>query len=296
MTDGIQRRLASACTDVGLPNALGRWVEPAVGDSRVYSNLRWRLASRYYRATCANDVREYDAAPDPFKLEAVDPDAIRRNTRRPYPAWRDRHEDFGAVRGGDWDRRRRPDVDPEYDGTPPDLYLADRFEETTLYRALEAHFERGVPWDDTEFVTEVRRLLETGRCQQVWNGCRSVEEIRDRCRSLDRLYETIRRSGYRSQRELVAADSDATFRDWIREEVLVDVGRDGDLLLVNGRHRLSLARLLGIDRIPVLFVVRHLGWMARREAAAAGVDHTFAIGEPAASGGLADHPDLRDVV
>ena len=252
------------------------------GVGHAVRRSRWWLASTYYRRQCANDVAEYDPPVDPFRLEWVDPSAIRRNTRRPYPAWRNRQDDFGAVRDGDWDRRRSPDVDSDYDGPPHHLYLADRFEETPLDRSLEAHFEGGVPWEDTEFVAEASRLLDTGRCQRVWNGCRSPEEIRDRCRSLDRLYATIRRSGYRSQRELVAADPDATFRDWIREEVLVDVGRDGDLLLVNGRHRLSLAKILGMDRIPVLFVVRHESWMDRRATLARRAQRL-------------DHPDVPEL-
>jgi ParB-like chromosome segregation protein Spo0J len=38
-------------------------------------------------------------------------------------------------------------------------------------------------------------------------------------------------------------------------EILVDVGRDGTPLFVSGRHRLSLAKLLGLDTVPV--AVRH---------------------------------------
>lgn len=46
-------------------------------------------------------------------------------------------------------------------------------------------------------------------------------------------------------------------------EILVDVGRDGELLLVDGRHRLSIAKILGLDEIPVVKHVRHEQWVAR---------------------------------
>lgn len=282
MSSRLRGRLPDARSVVETLNTLDGVIDSAVGDSRVYSKLRWKASSWYYRANCANDVRGFDASPDPFKLEWVDPNSIRRNTRRRYPAWRKRQDDFGAVQDGAWDQRERPEVDPNYSGTPPHLYIADRFEESTLHQSLAAHFECGVAWEETEFIAEVCRLLETGKHQSVWNGCQSPQAVRDRCRSLDELYETIRDSGFESQRELVAADPTRTFRDWIREEILVDVGRDGELLLVNGRHRLSLARLLGVERIPVLFVVRHPRWMARREVAAE-------------TGEFADHPDLRDL-
>lgn len=47
-------------------------------------------------------------------------------------------------------------------------------------------------------------------------------------------------------------------------EILVDVGRDGELLLVDGRHRLSIVKILGLDEIPVVKHVRHEQWVARR--------------------------------
>lgn len=282
MSDGLRGRLPDARGAAEVMSALDRVIASLIGDSRTYSKLHWQASSWYYRANCANDIRGFDVPPDPFKLEWVDPNSIRRNTRRRYPAWLKRQDDFGAVQGGAWDRRDRPEVDPDYLGTPLHLYIADRFEESTLHRSLEAHFERGVAWEETEFVIEVSQLLETGERRSVWNGCQSSQAVRDQCRSLDELYETIQESGFKSQRELVTTDPNGTFRDWIREEVLVDVGRDGELLLVNGRHRLSLAKLLGVDRIPVLFVVRHPTWMARREAAAD-------------SGEFEEHPDLRDL-
>lgn len=249
---------------------------------RISPKLYWTLAPAYYRRRCADDAAVYEAPLAPFKLEWVDPDRIVRHTRREYPPYRDRMELFGTVRDGEWDRRRSPPVDPDYDGPPADLFVADRFEESVLHRSMEAHFVDGVDWERTELYEETRRLLEEGDHEHVWHLCRSEEDLRERFRELDALDGDIRRSGFHSQRSRIPDDRALGFRECIRNEITVDVGRDGELLLVCGKHRLSIAKIRDVDAIPVLFLVRHPEWMDRRDSVYA-------------SGKTSDHPDLRDV-
>lgn len=256
-------------------------VEYAISQPRLHPRLHRRLAEAYYRRRCANDVASAGAPTDPFKTMWVAPDRIERHTRREYPPYRDRLALFGAVRGGDWDRRDEPPIDPTYDGPPARLFLADRFENSVLYRSLEARFERGVPWEETELVREALRLVEEPSPERVWHECRTAADVRDRCRRLDDLYETIHEEGYRSERERLGTDPTVGFRRCLRQEMTVDIGRDGELLLVCGKHRLAIAKLLGLERVPVVVLVRHPEWMDERAAVAAGADR-------------APHPDLRD--
>lgn len=261
-------------------------LEYAISRPRIHPRLHWRLASAYYRRRCATDVAAFPAAvaPDPFKLEWVAPDRIERHTRREYPPYRDRLERFGAVRDGDWDRRDEPSIDPDYEGPPAELFLADRFDDSVLYRSLEAHFERGRPWDETELVRRAKRLVAAPTPDRVWHECRTEAEIDRRCRQLDDLYETMRTEGYRAERDRFGRDPSVGFRHCLRHEITVDVGRDGELLLVSGRHRLAIAKLLGLEAVPVVFLVRHRGWMARRAAVASGREVR-----------RDSHPDLRDL-
>jgi hypothetical protein len=282
MARWVVRRLRSAYADGGLSTVVDRSLRYVFDEPRLWPWLHWRLAALYYRANCADDVRAYAHPPDPFKLVWVEPDAVERHTRREYPPWRGRLSRFGEVLDGDWDRRDRPPVDPGYDGPPPELFVADRFEESVLYRSLAAHFERDVPWEETAMYAETTRLLREGDRPRVWQDCRSVADVRERFAYLDDLYERIRREGFKSQRQLVRDDPERGFPDWLRHEITVDVGRDGELLLVCGKHRLSMAKLLGIEQVPVLVLVRHPEWMARREAAAG-------------TGDVGSHPDLRDL-
>lgn len=242
-------------------------VEYAISRPRLHPRLHWHLASAYYRRRCANDLAAYDDAPDPFDLFWVSPDSIARHTRREYPPYRDRLPLFGAVRSGDWDRRAAPPIDPDYDGPPAELFLADRFEESVLYRSAEAHFERDVAWSETELVRRAIDLVAEPSPERVWHECRTEADVYRRCRRLDDLYETIRTEGYRAQRERFGADPSIGFRHCLRHEMTVDIGRDGEPLLVCGKHRLAIAKLLGLDAVPVVVLVRHSDWLERRRVA-----------------------------
>lgn len=106
----------------------------------------------------------------------------------------------------------------------------------------------------------------------------------ERCRKNDRLFERIQSEGYKSQSEILDDNehNPGLFPSEL-DEITVDVGRNGELLLVDGRHRLSIAKILELEEIPVVFLVRHEGWMEYRE-------ELCNSGEP-----IPDHPDLRDL-
>ena len=56
----------------------------------------------------------------------------------------------------------------------------------------------------------------------------------------DAIYQDVERNGYRRS-------------DSIENNVEVALAANGDLLLIDGRHRLILAQLLGLKKIPVVF-------------------------------------------
>jgi hypothetical protein len=230
------------------------------------SEWYWRVAPWMHERRRHLSPRYVDPPVDPFRLFLVDPDRITRFTGRPFPPWNTRWQDFGAVVDGDWDRRPFPPIHPSYSGINLSLYLAERFSETRLHRGLVDHFADGVPWQDLDFVTELMdRVRSTDTV--VWQNCTTVPEIRQYCRRLDRLYRDMRDRGCLSMRELNAREGRSmTFRNVMLNEILVDVTRTGEPVFVTGRHRLSLAKILGLDRIPVAVVVRHPEWTTRRES------------------------------
>ena len=168
---------------------------------------------------------------------------------------------------GDWDRREHPPVEPCYSGPDPSLYLGNRFEEALVYQCLEAHFVDGVPWEETAFMQKMLRQARTGEPERtVWQHCSTVEEVREHCRNLDRLYTSMRDHGCLSTRELNAQEGKPrNFRKVMGNEILNDIGRNGEPLFVTGRHRLSIAKILGMKRVPVAIVVRHAKWERSRK-------------------------------
>lgn len=236
-----------------------------------------------------------DAAADPRELRYVDPAKIRRKS-----PWETRFcfRKFGAVRGGDWDE------DP--------IPLAEKFD--YIWNALESRYVDGNAWEDVELVQEVaagdrRWRLATG--EEVWEW---VDE-------LDAVHDSIRRDGYRSAREIrgvsfeeaaapsydslverflpVANESmffyetdDVTVFDWLAD-IQVDIGRDGEVLQHNGRHRIWFAQHLDVDEIPVCVVVRHEKWQELRDEIA-NASSTAELSDRARR--HLDHPDMTDVV
>lgn len=242
-----------------------RLVDRRPGLEHQLLRLRDLYARTYVWARTAVYSVQYDAPVEPYKLLSVDPAAIEAVVEFHEPKFRN----AGRVVGGDWD-------DPD-----------GRFAELDVYRAYERHFEDGVPWEDTEFFERVVAQLEAGREQ--W-GCRSRADFEARCRRLDALYESIAEHGYRTQAELAASDATDPIKDQhelkterFKDEIAVHVGRDGELLFEDGRNRLSIAKLLDLDSVPVRVLRRHAEWQAVRDA--------YVRGDPAVED-RGDHPDL----
>ncbi len=127
-------------------------------------------------------------------------------------------------------------------------------------RAVHERIERGIQWSATDYYKDAVAQIEAGRV--LW-GCRSREEFDRRCVMLDRLIEGIERQGYKSAEERsVGVGTDSLYG---HSEVLVNLSRDGLPLFQDGRHRLAIARALGIAEIPVQVLVRHAAWQSFRE-------------------------------
>ena len=241
-----------------------------------------RLATAHYRAFAATlragcrllhnrDPKRYTDA-DPLKTVWVDPTRIERISNRLT-------REYGSVVDGAWDE----------DGDP--------IQEDRVFQSLRQRYQDGVPWEETLLFESFRERIESGD-PTVW----TYEQYLERFRSLDKVYESIKRDGYRSQRSMFALDAEESLRrnnDSIHpylNEVGIDIGREGTLLWRSGgRHRLFIAKLLDISEIPVKVLSRHRKWQARRKrmrnerGAEAGMD-VEALDQ------RESHPDLTDLV
>lgn len=156
-----------------------------------------------------------------YRAHWISPQDIRFVSSREFL-----YRDIGKTLGGDWDN------------------FNSTFEQLDFYQSFVAVNHNNSTWTETPFFKRVISEIELGKVK--W-GCQTENEFHNRIRSLENLYHEIRELGYIANHNC--------------DEVSVNIGRHGDLLFNDGRHRLTFAKLLNVPRIPITIVVRHRQWV-----------------------------------
>jgi hypothetical protein len=144
----------------------------------------------------------------------------------------------------------------------------------------------GRPWHETPYYADLLARVLAG---EVPYGLRSRQDLDRRCAVLDRLIQSMRQHGCRPSAEvdLEGEDKNALQRD---EDVFCNIDRRGRYLFHDGQHRLAIAKVLGIEHVPVKILVRHQDWQDLRNS-------LFRLAEK--EGGAlyqpALHPDLQEI-
>jgi hypothetical protein len=85
---------------------------------------------------------------------------------------------------------------------------------------------------------------------------------------LDRLYYDIKNDGIKIHKTLKknAILKLVRIRE-IEDEIIVSIGPEGEFIFCNwgGQHRLSIAKILNLNKIPVQILFRHKKWMEFRK-------------------------------
>lgn len=190
------------------------------------------LAPSFVRAYTTLHPRFLD---NPFELRYVDPCRITHISRlRPNRL-------YGVIHGGEWDK------------DCPDLYSYP------IHSSLRRYLVHG----ETEPLLDLFVNHVNDPIARPW-GHESVETFEERLAEIDELYDSIRRHGYLSQRELLARDSEETRLSNNEpvpielNEITVDIGRNGEVLYnMFGSHRLTIAQHLELEEVPVIVAARH---------------------------------------
>ena len=201
---------------------------------RVFAKFYRPYLKLYARIwTWWNYNRNFDAKIDPFRFLWIDPEDIEYRIESDSANF---NEDFWRprIKGGDWDK------DTEV------------FDARDFFKAFEMHFEEGVEWEDTPL------------------GDRNWPQRR--FDTIDSIYESIDEEGYELQTDLRRPVNTKDIYAlnkymWEFNEIIVSIGRDGEILHEDGNHRLAIAKILNLDEIPVRVLVRHEKWQEKREKA-----------------------------
>lgn len=258
-----------------------RNVHPAT-DRILETSIRYYARLWIDMARLRNSIR-YEAPIDPMRRFRVDPTAVGQTvtwTQISADRKSDEHPWFrapkyrlaGRVFAGNWDQETARVID------------------STIHTSFIQHFEEDVPWDETAFFAETLQAIQDGATP--WE-CSSRSDLYDRCTYLDHLYDSIATEGYRSQDELHEAGaptSDHRLYRVVWEEIGVNVGRNGEFILQDGRNRLAIAQILGLDHVPVVILVRHRQWQRLRDQIVRGELPPAELPRE-----LRTHPDLVDL-
>lgn len=182
-----------------------------------------------------------------------------------------RWELIGSIEGGDWDQQTKP--------------LRDHYK----YKAIKQRFVNGKSWEETGIVDKI--TSEVNR-RGSFDGCQNRDDVVRRYRSMDELFESLKRDGY----DMTKHPTDANWYDpvsiQLMDHPMVCIDRDGRYLFAGAFHRVSMAQILDI-KIPVWILKRHKLWQLLREEVYRTDEVTDLSTEAKAQ---LDHPDMQDVV
>ncbi|MBM5792349.1 MAG: hypothetical protein FJ070_01195 [Cyanobacteria bacterium K_DeepCast_150m_m2_101] len=217
--------------------------------SRACEQERARLLRRLHpsrrRAARMGGAPPLDGLPSPFghlsgaydqALIAVDPQWISYWGCITYPGL-----GHGRFRGRKQRRFCNAVVDERF------VFRGLALAKDPQVRILRRRFEEGLSW-------------EASGGKALWHETRlrtdktSLSWARFEQRQLawwDQLFDTIRRDGYFSQAQLLAQGA-ALGRRGLFNEIEVAINAAGDLLFLEGKHRLVIAQVLRLPRVPVL--------------------------------------------
>jgi 2-polyprenyl-3-methyl-5-hydroxy-6-metoxy-1,4-benzoquinol methylase len=178
---------------------------------------------------------------DLFKVYWVSPDRIKF-----YCVFKNKInliKDRGKVMSGDWDLSSK------------------KFEDNIIYKGIKERFVDSKEWKETIIY---RRGVEEINQGKIWNGCNNKEKLERYFEWIDRLYESIKQNGYIPNYKIKKFKTDTNKTDLNTkkiDEIKVAIGRNGQILFIDGAHRLAIAKVLEIEKVAVRVFIRHKKWV-----------------------------------
>ncbi len=144
-----------------------------------------------------------------------------------------------------------------------DLYKKP-YEFDNVYKGMSKYFIRDQNHEEIEYLQECQLREKLGR-----------KETSSILKDKKELYHSMERKGYMSQYDLNKKEiSESAYKR--PSEICVNIGRDGELIFNNSdaHHRLAIAKILDINKVPVVVVVRHKKWENIRRDVIKSSDYT----------------------
>ena len=128
------------------------------------------------------------------------------------------------------------------------------------------HFVEDMEWRDTPYYKrEVKRYLKGN----IRKDYKSIEDLNLKYKYHDKLFNKIKREGFKTQKQIIESEGNiinygrgAIFRKY-DDDITVGIGRNGEIIFFDGRHRLNVAKILKLNRIPVRVLVIHQEFLSK---------------------------------
>lgn len=132
------------------------------------------------------------------------------------------------------------------------------FEDSIYFKSFKRKFVDNYAWEETPLY---HSAVQREGCN-LWRGCQSTEEIKRQLVHYENIFNSMKEDGYLSQFKLQKRGvQDETLSPPAAGEIRINIGRKGELIFDDGRHRLAMAKLLDIETIPVIIIGRHQNWV-----------------------------------
>ena len=161
-----------------------------------------------------------------------------------YPEFRDSHRILARPEtrelAGDWDQTIEQEVFwcSVYEPAGENVCGMVPLSNYVFYRSLEAHFNDGEPWQATRWYCWMIGQQQSNPIRRY----RTPDEVAERLDFLDKLHSDFKSGLY---------------RDDPVDRPIINIGRDGRMAVEDGRHRLCVARVAGLNEFLVDVNVVH---------------------------------------
>lgn len=206
----------------------------------------------------------YQALPNALEPIEISLDEINHRSQSRFIPER---QYIGKIIPGNWDKQK------------------ECLHETATYQGLYEHFFEGKPWRETEYYQHAKNNIEISG--EFYGYTSPREFLRYRCKYVDELYESIQENTLKKNSREMPYDKNRPWSHYDPTGISVLIGRNGDILLHDGTHRLAIADILGINELPVHVLVRHTKWQQIREKVFQKKEY---------EGEHTSHPDLQDIL
>lgn len=225
-----------------------------------------------------NNQLKWDAPADPFNTILINPDDMKFT--KGSAAKINKYNGLGQISGGSWDKHPK------------------KLNEHPTHNGLKQRFEEGMSWEETIYVKrQYQKFENVGKCS--WGHDTPADFIENRCSFVDNLHDSIRDNGYICEKnEYTNRELDDTnlgrahdkLKPHHKLEPLICIGRNGEYILIEGHHRVTISNILNLNNIPVNVLCRHEKWQETRDRV---YNEGISAGQEKK---LIQHPDLQDIL